>query len=53
MKITLLGDSIRMIGYGTKVPGLLGDEFTVYQPDDNCRFAKYTLRGLFEWADDM
>ena len=25
MKLTLLGDSIRLIGYGTKVPELLGD----------------------------
>lgn len=53
MKVTLLGDSIRMIGYGTLVPELLGDEFTVFQPEDNCRFAKYTLRGLFEWQGAM
>ena len=53
-KLTLLGDSIRLIGYGTKVPELLKDEFTVYQPDDNCRFAKYTLRGvLYEWANEI
>ena len=25
-KIILLGDSIRLIGYGTKVPALLGEE---------------------------
>ena len=49
MKVTLLGDSIRMAGYGPLVPTLLGDGFEVYQPDDNCRFAKYTLRGLFDW----
>lgn len=53
MKITLLGDSIRLIGYGKKVPELLGDEFEVYQPLENCRFAKYTLRGLFDWEKDM
>ena len=29
-KVTLLGDSIRMIGYGTEVPRLLGEEFEVY-----------------------
>lgn len=52
-KVTLLGDSIRQIGYGTVVPGLLGTDFEVYQPDDNCRFAKYTLRGLFDWAGAM
>ncbi len=42
-KIALLGDSIRQIGYGTKVPELLGDEYEVWQPDDNCRFAQYTF----------
>lgn len=49
IRVTLLGDSIRMIGYGLKVPVLLRDDFEVFQPKDNCRFAKYTLRGLFDW----
>ncbi len=53
IKVTLLGDSIRMIGYGKYVPDLLGDTFEVYQPDENCRFAKYTLRGLFQWREQM
>ena len=53
MKVTLLGDSIRLIGYGLKVPELLGEEFEVFQPGDNCRFAKYTLRGLFDWQEPM
>ncbi|MBQ9759966.1 MAG: hypothetical protein IJW16_01305 [Clostridia bacterium] len=53
MRVTLLGDSIRQIGYGKKVPELLGADFEVFQPKDNCRFAKYTLRGLFDWAKDM
>ena len=53
MKISLLGDSIRLFGYGRVVPELLGKEFEVYQPDDNCRFAKYTLRGLYDWEADM
>ena len=52
-KVVLLGDSIRMIGYGTKVPQLLGDEYEVFQPVDNCRFVKYTLRGLFDWKEDL
>lgn len=53
-KLTLLGDSIRLLGYGTKVPELLKKEFTVYQPKDNCRFAKYTLSGvLLEWTKDI
>ena len=52
MKVTLLGDSIRQ-QYGSKVKELLGDEFEIWAPEDNCRFAKYTLRGLFDWAADM
>ena len=53
IKVTLLGDSIRMIGYGLVVPDLLGENFEVFQPDENCRFAKYTLRGLFDWEGKM
>ncbi|MBQ8233495.1 MAG: SGNH/GDSL hydrolase family protein [Lachnospiraceae bacterium] len=53
-KITLLGDSIRFIGYGKKLPELLGEEFTVFQPNENCRFSKYTLRGVMvNWAADI
>lgn len=48
-KVTLLGDSIRLIGYGTKVPEMLGEEYEVFQPEDNCRFVKYTLRMLFDF----
>ena len=48
-KVTLLGDSIRLLGYGTKVPELLGEEYEVFQPAENCRFIKYTLRMLFDY----
>ncbi len=47
-KVTLLGDSIRQIGYGTKVPEMLGEGYKVFQPEDNCRFVKYTLRMIFD-----
>lgn len=53
IKVTLLGDSIRMIGYGLKVPALLGEDFEVFQPNENCKFSKYTLRGLFDWEKEM
>ncbi|MBE6778172.1 MAG: SGNH/GDSL hydrolase family protein [Ruminococcaceae bacterium] len=54
MKVTLLGDSIRRIGYGTKVPDVLGEEHTVYQPTDNCMFVKYTLRRIHkEWSEGI
>ena len=52
-KVVLLGDSIRLIGYGKKVPEMLGDDFTVFQSEDNCRFVKYTLRCLFDWREDI
>lgn len=53
IKVTLLGDSIRLRGYGLKVPSLLGEDYEVFQPEDNCRYSKYTLRGLFDWEKDM
>ncbi len=53
IKVTLLGDSIRLLGYGNLVPELLGEEFEVYQPDENCQYAKRTLRGLVDWKDGM
>lgn len=52
-KVWLLGDSIRMIGYGTKVPEMLGADYDVHQSEDNGRFAKYTLRFLFDFREDM
>lgn len=52
-KIALLGDSIRLSGYGPKVPEILGDEFEVWQPSDNCRFSTHTLRGIFDWKKDL
>ena len=48
-KVTLLGDYIRQIGYGTRVPELLGEDYEVFQPEENCRFVKYTLRMLFDY----
>lgn len=53
-KIVLLGDSIRQIGYGTKVPEMLGSGYEVWQPSDNCRYSQYTLHGVLEeWADGI
>ena len=52
MKITCLGDSIR-IQYVPVVKELLGENFEIFAPEGNCRFAKYTLRGIFDWKKDM
>lgn len=58
MKVTLLGDSIRFgagerQGYGNRTAELLGEDFQVFQPADNCRFAKYMLRMLFDYEKAM
>ena len=53
--ILLIGDSIRYgappssPGYGKYVKEMYGENAAVYAPDDNCRFAQYTLRYLFDW----
>ena len=52
-KIILLGDSIRLAGYGKKVPAMLGEDYTVWQPAENCRFAQYTLRGMWDWQKEL
>ena len=52
-KVVLLGDSIRMIGYGKRTAELLGEEYSVWQPEENCRFASYTLRMLFDYKDKI
>lgn len=53
MKVSLLGDSIRQIGYGKRVEELLGKDVEVFQPEENCRFAKYTLRMLFDYQEQL
>ena len=52
-KVVLLGDSIRLLGYGAAVAGNLAGEYEVWQPEDNCRYAKYTMRGLYEWRKEV
>lgn len=54
MKVVLFGDSIRQIGYGAMVEEELKKEgYDVYQPEDNCRFAKYTLRMIFDYKEQL
>ncbi|MBO5907152.1 MAG: SGNH/GDSL hydrolase family protein [Clostridia bacterium] len=47
-KIILIGDSIRM-GYDKYVKDALAGTAEVYYPEENCRFAQYTLRYLHDW----
>ena len=55
----LIGDSIRFgaygctpqsPGYGVYVKEMFKERANVYAPNENCRFAQYTLRYLHEWA---
>ena len=41
----LLGDSWRGL-YENAVRASLGEEYDVWTPDENCRFARYTLNSL-------
>ena len=50
-KVVLLGDSIRMIGYGKRVTELLGEDYDVWQSEDNNRFAFHTLRMVGDYTD--
>lgn len=52
IKISCLGDSIRG-QYAPVVKTRLGDEFEMFAPAENCRYSKYTLRGLYDWKEDM
>ena len=52
MKITLIGDSIRM-QYEPLVREALGDKFEIFAPTENCRYAKFNLRGMWEWRENM
>ena len=64
--VLLIGDSIRYgavsnpdyqtansPGYGIYVKEMLGGEANVYAPDENCRFAQYTLRYLYDWSKNL
>lgn len=51
-KVVLLGDSIRLMGYGEVINKYL-PEFEIWQPEDNCRFSQYLLRMLFDYKDQI
>jgi len=52
-KIVLLGDSIRLIGYGTRIQEFLGEDYEIWQPEDNCRYSFYTLRLLRDFSKEI
>jgi len=48
-RVVLIGDSIRM-GYQAVVKKALEGEAQIWAPEDNCRYAAYTLEHLDEWV---
>ena len=52
-KVVLLGDSIRLIGYGTRIHEFLDGDYEIWQPDDNCRYSFYTLRLLRDFPKEI
>jgi Lysophospholipase L1 and related esterases len=50
-KVILLGDSIRQY-YQEEAIKNLGSEYTVWQPGENCRFARFTLNSLRFWLPE-
>ena len=54
IKVVLLGDSIRQVGYGTVIEKYLpSDKYEIWQPVENCRFIKNTLRMLVDYKDKL
>lgn len=56
--IYLIGDSIRFgsvssPGYELFLREKLKGKCSVHSPDENCRFAQYTLRGLCDWVNHV
>ena len=58
--VFLIGDSIRFgypptncPGYGRYVKCKTAGYANVFAPDENCRFAEYTLRYLHQWAEQV
>lgn len=50
--VILIGDSIRL-GYQGMVADLLGPKVKVFAPAENCRYAKFTLWGMFSWMGEF
>ena len=52
-KVALLGDSIRLFGYGKVVPKLLKGKAEVFQPKENCKFSKNLMRMIFDLGEEL
>lgn len=53
-KVVLLGDSIRLGGYGPRLPAMLADRCEIWQPEDNGRYSTYTLHAIMHyWQNEI
>lgn len=52
MNVLIIGDSISHF-YREKVREQLGEEYNVYYPQENCRFASYVLNSLRWWIPEF
>lgn len=52
ISIFLLGDSIRKY-YEERLKELLGEEYAVYAPTENCKFSTLTLNSLKTWLSEV
>lgn len=48
--VLLIGDSVRL-GYQARVAELLGERVRVYAPEENCRYTKYALWGMYTYME--
>lgn len=52
-KVSLLGDSIMFDYYGPVVKERLSGQYSVFISKENCRFSAHTLRGMYDWREDL
>ena len=48
--VLLIGDSVRL-GYQARVAEILGEDVKVYAPEENCRYTKYALWGMYTYME--
>lgn len=52
-KVVLIGDSIRLNGYGTVLKDYLPEDVELYQSEDNGKFSYYTFRRVFDDRENI
>lgn len=52
-KVVLIGDSIRLNGYGTVLKDYLPKDVELYQSEDNGKFSYYTFRRVYDDRENI